>query len=173
MNFSEFSESAGLMEAAEEFDRAALNPEGLLAHATLRDVLNEVEPHGVMPLVRHRMKAERGLEGLAGQCEALAVRQLAKSVFAAPGKNLTKFRGAKLDEFRSELAELDREIIRLSRKRLRAELKGTANPPAGNGIGKKSSWTQMALLDNEVSKKQRFLPVRGISLKEQDARFLN
>jgi very-short-patch-repair endonuclease len=163
VNFSEFSGSAALMEAADEFDRAALDPEGLLAHATLRDVLNEVEPHGVMPLVRHQMHAGRGLEGLAGQCEALAVRQLAKSVFTGLGKNLTKFRGAKLDEFRSELAELDREIIRLSRKRLRAQLKSTANPPAGNGVGKKSSWTQMALLDNEVSKKQRFLPVRDLT----------
>jgi predicted methyltransferase len=104
MNFPEFFGSAALMEAADEFDRAALDPEGLLAHATLRDVLNEVEPHGVMALVQHRMQAGRSLEGLAEQCEALAVRQLAKSVFAGPGRNLTKFRGAKLDEFRCELA---------------------------------------------------------------------
>jgi very-short-patch-repair endonuclease len=33
----------------------------------------------------------------------------------------------------------------------------------GNGLGKKSSWTDMALIENEMSKKQRFIPVRDLT----------
>ncbi len=162
-NFSEVAETAGLIEVADELERAAQDSNGLLAHATLRSVLNEVEPHGVMQFIRHRMQAGSSLDGLAEQCEALAVRQMAKAVFAGSGAGLAKYRGAKLNELRSRLAELDREIIGLSRLQLRARLKSRAKPPSGNGIGKKSGWTEMALLDNEISKKQRFLPVRDIT----------
>jgi transcription elongation GreA/GreB family factor len=38
-----------------------------------------------------------------------------------------------------------------------------AKPPRGNGIGRKSTWTEMALLENEVSKKQRFISVRDLT----------
>jgi hypothetical protein len=54
IDLSELSGTVGFMEAAAELERAAQDPHGLLAHATLRSVLNEVEPHGVITLVRHR-----------------------------------------------------------------------------------------------------------------------
>ncbi|MGE5536129.1 MAG: DUF4011 domain-containing protein, partial [Acidobacteriota bacterium] len=163
VGFTEDAKAARLVQAAEELELAAKDPHGLLAHATLRSVLKEAEPHGVIQFIRHRMQIGSALDGLAEQCEALAVRQMAKSVFAGSSVGLTKYRGAKLDELRSELAGLDREIIQLSRQQLRARLKNGAKPPGGNGVGKKSGWTEMALLDNETSKKQRFLPVRDIT----------
>ena len=39
----------------------------------------------------------------------------------------------------------------------------------GNGIGKKSTWTDMALIENEISKKQRFISVRDLTQRAGEA----
>ena len=93
----------------------------------------------------------------------MAVRQLAKAVYTNVGSDLTKCRGSRLDELRKSLAEQDREIIRLSRKQLRTKVCAAARPPRGNGLGRKSTWTELALIENEISKKQRFISVRDLT----------
>jgi very-short-patch-repair endonuclease len=115
------------------------------------------------------LEANAHLQGLAEQLEALAVRQLAKAVYANAGSELTKYRGSKLDELRKSLAEHDREIIRLSRKQLRTKVCAAARPPQGNGLGRKSTWTELALIQNEISKKQRFTPVRELTQRAGSA----
>ena len=81
----------------------------------------------------------------------------------AQGPELSRYRGSKLDELRAALAEQDREIIRLSRRQLRTKVFASAQPPQGNGLGRKSTWTEMALIENEISKKQRFISVRDLT----------
>jgi transcription elongation GreA/GreB family factor len=125
-------------------------------------VLDE-SPKGLGPLIKERLKSGGSLDGLAEQFEAVAVRQMAKAVYASAGSELTKYRGSKLDELRALLAEQDREIIKLSRRQLRTKLSVSARPPQGNGIGRKSTWTELALIDNEMSKKQRFISVRDLT----------
>src|SRR5437588_10233753 len=88
---------------------------------------------------------------------------MAKSVYASSDYELTRYRGSKLDELRGLLAEQDREIIRLSRKQLRIKVYAAARPPQGNGVGRKSTWTELALIENEISKKQRFISVRDLT----------
>jgi hypothetical protein len=80
-----------------------------------------------------------------------------------PRSRLAKYPGKKLDELRATLALLDTEIIKLTRRQLRANIARSANPPAGNYVGRKSDLTEMALLQNEMSKKQKFLPVRDLT----------
>jgi superfamily I DNA and/or RNA helicase len=64
---------------------------------------------------------------------------------------------------RASLAQQDKEIIELSRRQLRTKVHSSARPPGGNGIGRKSSWTEMALIENELSKKQSFISVRDLT----------
>jgi len=157
-----------LVEAGAALEKAAIDSSGLFAFAGFASALQDVSAHGIMPLVEERL--ERGsLAGMGAQIEALAVRQLAKAVYAQLGNKLSRYRGTKLDELRASLAEKDREIIQLSRRQLRVKVKAAARPPMGNGIGKKSTWTDMALIENEISKKQRYLPVRDLTQRAGEA----
>ncbi len=164
-----FVDGVAPRDAANKLEEAACDPDGLFAHATFASALHEVRPHGVLPLVEERLGAARSLDGLAGQCEALAIRQLARNVFADHGTKLTKYTGSKLDELRATLAKQDKEIIQLSRRQLRSHIQSSAKPPRGNGIGRKSTWTNMALIENELSKKQRFIPVRDLTQRAGQA----
>ena len=157
-----FLQAGSLRDAATALARAGSDPTGLYAFATFATAIQEAAPHGILPLIEERLR-QGSLIGLGGQVEALATRQLAKAVYAQHGSTLTKYRGAKLDELRSALAQKDKEIIQLSRQQLRSGVKASAKPPPGNGVGKKSTWTDMALIENEVSKKQKFISVRDLT----------
>jgi very-short-patch-repair endonuclease len=148
---------------AQRLDHAAADPEGLFSHAIFATALEEVRPQGLLPLVEEQLKSASSLESLADRFEAVAARQLAKAVYASAGPELSKYRGSKLDELRAALAEQDREIIQLSRIRLRSKVFASAKPPHGNGLGRKSTWTETALIENEISKKQRFISVRDLT----------
>ncbi len=158
-----FTGGRSLQEAAKRLREAAADAEGLFNHAVFATTLEEVRPQRLLPLVEERLKRDGRLDGLANQFEALAIRQMAKAVYAEAGSELTKYRGARLDELRAALAKQDKEIIELSRRQLRAKVHASARPPHGNGIGRKSSWTEMALIENEISKKQRFISVRDLT----------
>lgn len=157
-----FLQTGSLRDSAAALARAGSDPTGLYAFATFATAIQEAAPHGVLPLIEERLR-QGSLIGLGGQIEALATRQLAKAVYAQHGSKLTKYRGAKLDELRSALAQKDKEIIQLSRQQLRAGIRASAKVPPGNGVGKKSTWTDMALIENEVSKKQKFISVRDLT----------
>lgn len=158
-----FTEGKSLLEVSRRLREAAADSEGLFNHAVFATVLEEVRPQGLLPLIEARLKRGASLDGLADQFEALAVRQMAKAVYADAGSELTRYRGAKLDELRASLAQQDKEIIELSRRQLRTKVHSSARPPGGNGIGRKSSWTEMALIENELSKKQSFISVRDLT----------
>jgi very-short-patch-repair endonuclease len=162
VDVAHFQSKEGLDDVAFELELASEDADGLFAHGNLRTALTEVEAHGILPLIQERMRGPDGLFGLGDQAEALAVRQMAKALFAE-SPALSKYRGSRLNELRAELAALDKEIIQLSRQQLRAKVKASAKPPPGIGLGKKSTWTEMALIENEISKKQRFIPVRDLT----------
>jgi len=117
-----FTAGRSLREAAAALNEAAEDADGLFAHAFFATVVDEARPLGLLPLVEERSKGNGVLDGLATQFEAVAARQMARSVHSELGGELVKYNGKRLDELRRKLAELDREIIRLSRKQLRAKV---------------------------------------------------
>ena len=52
---------------------------------------------------------------------------------------------------------------------LRQRIKQSANPPPGSRMGKKSEWTEWALIENEINKKARFVPVRALTARSGNA----
>ncbi len=148
--------------AAAALEAAGQDTEGLFAHAEFANVLVDLKEAGLHPLLTHHV-ASGTLSNLAGQFEALAVRKLARAVFAEHGQKLARHSGRRLDELRAELARQDKAIIKLAQKQLRWSVHSNAKPPYGNGTGKKSTWTQMALIQNEISKQQRFISVRDLT----------
>jgi very-short-patch-repair endonuclease len=163
-----FTRGKSLKDAAAEAKIASEDGDGLFAYSTFSTALQEAGPSGILPLVEERLLSG-SLSGLGAQLEALAVRRLAKAVYAKFGMKLTRYRGAKLDDLRASLAKKDKEIITLTRFQLRAKVKAGAKPPRGSGVGRKSTWTEMALIENEVSKKQKFISVRDLTQRAGNA----
>ena len=158
-----FTQGCSWQVTAQRLDEAAADSDGLYRRAIFATALEDARPTGLLALIKERLSSTGELPGLGGQFEAIAVRQLAKAVYADLGPSLTRYPGSKMDELRALLAEQDREIIRLARKQLRTKICASARPPRGNGIGRKSTWTELALIDNETSKQRRFISVRDLT----------
>jgi very-short-patch-repair endonuclease len=168
MDADHFTQDRYEEEAASFLEEAAADKDGLFAHAELATALAEVAETGAMPLATYQMEAGT-IEGLEAQFEALAIRKLARAVYSEHGAVLSRYPGSRLDDLRVALAKQDRQIIELGRQQLRWRVHADANPPFGNGTGKKSTWTQMALIDNEINKQQRFISVRDLTQRASHA----
>ena len=88
---------------------------------------------------------------------------MARQVFDQYGAKLSSFNGEKLNGLRKRLASLDREIIRMARTHVKAKICQSSNPAEGVGRGKKSLWTEMALIRNEINKKKAHISVRNLT----------
>ncbi|MFB3041173.1 MAG: hypothetical protein ACE1ZS_05105, partial [Candidatus Poribacteria bacterium] len=150
-------------EIADYLRSASQDKDGLYVYsryAVARHDLNEI---GFDWVTAALLQENLPLDNLGTIIEAVIVRALAMSVYQQFGQVLSRYPGAELDERRELLAKLDREIIEESRNHLRKKVCQAAKPPHGVGMGKKSTWTEMALIDNEVGKKKRFISARELT----------
>ena len=155
---------SGLFEAiAEWLEGAANDREGLNLHAAVFAALRDIDALGFAGYVRDLQSSGVGLEGLADKLEAMIVRALAKSVYGEHGDRLSRFTGDRIENLRDQLTTLDKRFIEMSRAELRASLIANSRPPSGRGTGRKSEWTEMALLQNEINKQKRHYPVRDVT----------
>jgi len=69
--------------------------------------------------------------------------------------------GSSLETRRKQFAEKDRSKIRDDRLRIKAKLL-TKRPLPGSNFGKRRTWTEMALIANEIGKQKGFVPVRTL-----------
>jgi very-short-patch-repair endonuclease len=69
--------------------------------------------------------------------------------------------GATLEVRRKQFADKDRNKIRDDRIRIKARLL-VKRPLPGSSYGMRKTWTEMALLNNELEKQKRFVPVRTL-----------
>jgi hypothetical protein len=151
------------VEIAAFLERAGHDADGLTRHAELAGASREVVQAGVGPLVEEHIRQKGEVKKIGELFEALANRVLAKAVHAKYADSLSRYGGLKLDRLRSELAAYDRELLLLSRNQIRAKIHQSARDIRGNGIGRKSTWTEMALIENEIAKTKRFIAVRDLT----------
>ena len=74
---------------------------------------------------------------------------------------LARAAGATLEARRRAFAEHDRAKIETDRAAIRAKLL-ERRPEPGSNAGRKTTWTETALLNNEFQKERRFTPVRSL-----------
>ncbi len=150
------AEIAALREAAADRD-------GLMAHARLAGARALISEADLAWLVVEAEKLSSPRPGLPELVAAIAYRTMAMKVYERHGEVLNTYSGARLDALRADLAALDRDIIDLTRRHLRTQLVKAARPPAGRSTGRKSEWTEMALIRNEMSKQQQYVAVRDLT----------
>ncbi|MGQ0565572.1 MAG: AAA domain-containing protein [Gemmobacter sp.] len=144
---------------------AASMPLALLDRASIRRAEARLRSEGFDAVVDWAISLGRDMAivGLAGQVAAIIDKNLADAVYDAHGTVLRGYSGEELNEIRKDIASKDREVIELTRKVVRAKVVSAANPPVGNGIGRKSDFTEMALIRNELGKRRRRVPIRELT----------
>ncbi len=149
---------------ANYMDKASQDKSGLVAFSYLVGIAKDVSARGYGDFIEKVFKNYTPSCDIAQIFKAVLARSIAQEVYKKYGSILSKFNGIKLSSLRKQLAELDVKIIELSREYLQAKLYREARPPQGEkGSGRKSEYTNMELLRNEVAKSQRYLPMREIT----------
>lgn len=74
---------------------------------------------------------------------------------------LNRFSGLSHESAREQFRNLDKELMDLRKRRTAAAL-AAKQVVAGNGTGPRSTWTELALVDNECNKTTRHIPVRHL-----------
>jgi very-short-patch-repair endonuclease len=167
-----FRENRNNSVIAEFLEQAVENSAELYEQSAFATALEAYASVGHSDLIRICRNTSTDLSHIPNITEALVARSLAKRVYRDFGPVLGRFQGTLLDDLRRKFADADRKIITSTRQMLRQKIKGSALPPPGNRRGKKSEWTEYALIEHEISKKARFVPVRdltkraGIALQE-------
>lgn len=146
---------------------ASKDKDGLIAYSRLVTTKNNLIEDGYNGFVELMFANQK--YNLCESIEALIMREMARVAYNIYGEVLANYNGNNLALYRKRLQESDRKVIRLSRERLQSQLFKNARPPAGNGSGKKSTYTQLALLKNEISKKQRHIAVRSLTQRAAKA----
>jgi hypothetical protein len=144
-------------------DEAATDRDGLIAHARLAGAHELINEANIGWIVVEAEKLAAPRPTLPELVAAVFFLAMAREIYRQHRAVLSQYSGARLDALRAELAALDRDIIRLTRRHLRARLFKEAKPPPGRSTGRKSEWTEMALIHNERSKQQQYVAVRDLT----------
>ena len=99
-----FAERADLLELA------ARDRDGLIAHAECASAREGLDP-ALNELIQGYFDAIGSYKKLGAILEGFAYRALARRAYDKHGNLLAKYSGAKLNELRKRVAELDRQII--------------------------------------------------------------
>lgn len=145
--------------------RAAQSPLALLDRASIRRAETRLRKAGLASVVDWALGTGRSAaaEDLQGLVTAILDKAMADAAYELHGAILRGYSGEELNAIRKDLAEKDREVIALTRKVIRAKVSAGARAPEGNGVGRKSEYTEMALIRNELGKVRRRVPIRELT----------
>jgi very-short-patch-repair endonuclease len=123
-------------------------------------------PCGAIALAYERSDATE--PRLADIFEFVLVRTLIRQVLKSDGRDLSDLTGASLDDTRARFAALDKEILSLDAERIAAAISHRV-APYGNDQGPRASWTEGALIENEVRKRRRHVAIRDLVARSHTA----
>lgn len=144
---------------------AASEPLALLDRVSVKRAESRLRRAGLDDLVDWAMGPglDDAKDRLPEFVDAVMAKALADTVHAEHSEILRAYSGEELNEVRKEIAAKDREVIELTRKVVRSKLIRSAAPPQGMGYGRKSDFTEMSLIRNEMGKKRRRVAIRELT----------
>ncbi len=150
---------------------AARDPQSLLDRAQLLRAEESLRMQGLGDLIDWAIDQGKDFDSarLAPIVRALIARSMADAAHQKHGNALQGYDGQDFDRIRHEIQEKDRELIAMSRRVIANELLTSARPPAGNNIGRKSTFTDMSLIYNELHKKKRRIGIRDLTRRAGSA----
>jgi very-short-patch-repair endonuclease len=142
--------------------RLAADEAGLRLAADLHRYVGEAGKQGCRFIVDLGSAGEVDADKLSDFYELLVSRAILSHYLNGDGESLKRLGGMSLDTIRSRFREIDRDIQEIEAKRIVAER--LADRSAwGRDSGPKGSWTERALIEHELSKKKRHIPIRDLT----------
>lgn len=105
---------------------------------------------------------------LADLYELLVCRAVLRAYLKADGEELSRLGGLTLEAIRTRFREIDKELQSFEAQRIVSQ-RLADRAPWGNDTGPRGSWTEAALINNEVSKKKRHIPIRDLTKRAGQA----
>ncbi len=143
------------------------DPQGVHVLSDLRRLLKEVNELGLGPLVELLGRERVSFAHLPAALDRALFQSLARRAVAAHGA-LRQFTGTSFEAARKRFRELDRELQQLHRRKLAEDLL-RRDIPRGSSFGAKGTWTDLALIRSETTKKTRHIPLRSLLDRAGDA----
>ena len=168
---SEYCSASSLFQNRAMLTEAAANPVALLERSQLMRVENSLRSHGFDVLVNWAIEQGKDffIHKLLVIVRAIIAKSMANRALELHSEALYGYDGSDFNKIRMEIAKTDRQLIEDSRQVVRDELISKAWPPQGNNFGKKSTFTDMSLILNEMSKKRNRIGVRDLTRRASSA----
>ncbi len=161
------AQAVGLKKSLDVLEHHRSDQTGLNNLIARRSVFAEAEKAGLKNLIA-KMEEAGVSEDFKGIAKAALAASLQDQIQHEFGSVLMQFDGTSLSAARSRIQSLDHKIIEISRHEVVNNAIVRAKPPYGNAYGKKSEYTELALLGHELQK-QRRTPPRKILKRAQNA----
>ena len=161
------AQSIGLRKSLDVLEQHRADQTGLNNLISRRSVFAEAEKAGLENLIE-KMEEAGISENYKGIAKAALAASLQDQIQQEFGSILMQFDGTSLSAARSHIQSLDRKIIEISRHEVANNAITRARPPHGNAYGRKSEYTELALLNHELQKRRR-TPPRKILKRAQNA----
>ena len=161
------AQSTGIRKSLEVLEQHRDDQIGLNNLIARRSVFAEAEKSGLENLIE-KMEEAGVSEDYNGIAKAALAASLQDQIQHEFGSGLMQFDGTSLSAARSRIQSLDRKIIEISRHEVANSAIARAKPAYGNAYGKKSEYTELALL-NHVLQLQRRTPPRKILKRAKSA----
>lgn len=139
--------------------RCANDSDGLAQLCDFLRLRSDLESAGLDELLTFAERLEPAREfGLLAR--RVAYQSILREAFAS-SPALAGFSGTQHEQRRTRFRELDRNLLALRRRKIAADL-SRRSAAQGNGEGPRSTWTEMALIANEVAKQKKHISARDL-----------
>ena len=161
----QFTSASDCAERLEHLSAAAADPDSLLDRAQLKRAEDSLREQGFGELIDWAIGEGDDFDPsrLGPIVRSIIAKSMADAAYARHGDALQGYDGQEFDRIRAEVAQKDRELIEMSKRVIVNQLLADAQPPAGNNIGRKSEFTDMSLIYNELHKKKRRVGLRDLT----------
>jgi hypothetical protein len=150
-----------MVERATRHNAVIQSKETLLEWIRYKKAFDVVAASPAVLIAEHYRSSDECQPRLADVFELCLARTLIRHQLETEGQDLADLSGTTLDDARARFAKLDKEMLVLDAARIAAK---TVSRPIvhGNDRGPRSSWTELALIENESKKKKRHVPLRDL-----------
>ncbi len=124
-------------------------------------------PQGLGRLIRHIEEAGLDEQQVTETAIAVLYRQLADEILESDAE-LRDFYGPDQESVRERFQECDRHVLQLKRQEIANEV-ARRDVPAGRSGGRVREYTDRVLVEHEVQKKKRHIPLRDLLDRAGDA----
>ncbi|MEX6508122.1 DUF4011 domain-containing protein [Jiella sp. M17.18] len=162
-DFVPSSEAAGLSARAETLSAAIADTQGLRLHANLSRYIAEAEAQGLKPLYDRQVRDGQPVSALPDILSLLRCQQALEAIFADPASPIGRTTTGRLDTARGRFKAAEIDLYRLEADAILSKARERARTaPWGNDSGPIRSYTEMALVQNEIAKQSRHIPIRQL-----------